>query len=86
MPLNHRFAGLVKEVFPEQGLALIESKNKIRCGDSIEWISPDATTSTVVESILSENRETLPEISGGLKCYLPAPGGTTKFSMLRISM
>ncbi len=83
LPLTHRFAGIVRGTQAETGLAVVETKNKVSCGDTLEWLYPEKTVHAPVERICSSDGTEVSEVSGGLNCCLPHPAPAADFCLLR---
>lgn len=82
-PLTHRFAGVVKEYDAATGTALMDVKNRIEIGDTLEWMTPTETISQKLEAIEKPNGESVDVAHGGLTYRLPIPFEPGEYTMLR---
>ncbi len=83
LPLTHRFAGQFRDYDSASGLALLDLKNRLEIGDTLEWITPDETTAVQVESLFKPNGSRVDVAHGGLQCQIPVPFEPNEFTLVR---
>ncbi len=83
LPLTHRFAGVVRDYNPADGTALVDIKNRMDLGDTLEWITPEKTVPVKVERLLKPNGASVQAAHAGLQYRLPAPFEPDEFTIIR---
>jgi putative protease len=82
-PLTHSYLGHIDEIVLKDGLVWLDLKNRIKCGDTIEWVMPDKTISSKLDYIVKKDGTPVDSLSGGLNCGLRPPTGLKEFTILR---
>jgi len=83
LPLTHKYAARVIEYDDINQRALVDVRNKISLGDSIEWITPSKTITSTINSITDKNGNELSAASGGSFIWLKAPCKLDNYALLR---
>jgi putative protease len=82
-PLSHRYAARVLEYDANTNTALVEFKNKVVLGESLEWITPESTEEHTIEAIEKPNGKSVDSAHGGCIYRIPVPMPVNEFTLLR---
>ena len=83
LPLTHKFAARVLEYDPNTEMALLDVRNKISLGDTLEWITPQESVAADLTEIIDKNGKPLSAASGGCYVRIKSPVNADKFTLLR---
>ncbi len=83
LPLTHRFGGVVREYDAATGTALVDFKNRVEVGETLEWVTPAKTEEMTLESIETLRGESTTVGHGGMQYHIPVPFEPDPFTLIR---